>query len=100
MIPTTYLLTVALHAAVLSVFASAILLVVRQARYRAVIAICGLLAVALLPWITALRPAPAPAVVAREISAAPRPAASGHASSRCSMPNPARKSPWGSDLSG
>ena len=73
MISTTYLLTVALHAAVLSVLASAVLLVVRQARFRAAIATCGLLAVAILPGITALRPAPVPVVFSQEILTVPTP---------------------------
>lgn len=70
-----YLLTVALHAMILSVFASAILLVVRQARYRAVIALCGLLALAILPWFTALRSSPVADVASAKNSAAPAPAA-------------------------
>ncbi len=53
----TYLLTVALHAAILSVLASLVLLGVRQSRHRSVAAIAGLLAVGFLPWLTALRPA-------------------------------------------
>ena len=56
-ISTTYLLNVALHAVILSVFASLVLLVMRQARHRSVAAIAGLLAVGFLPWLTALRPA-------------------------------------------
>ncbi len=55
--PTTYLLNVALHAAILSIFASGVLLAIRQARYCSVVAIFGLLAVGFLPWITAIRPA-------------------------------------------
>jgi beta-lactamase regulating signal transducer with metallopeptidase domain len=56
-ISPTYLLNVSLHAAILSVFASLILLALRQARHRSVAAIVGLLAVGFLPWLTALRPA-------------------------------------------
>jgi beta-lactamase regulating signal transducer with metallopeptidase domain len=56
-ISTTYLLNVALHAAILSVFATFALLVMRQARHRSVTAIVGLLAAGFLPWLTALRPA-------------------------------------------
>ncbi len=55
-ISTTYLLNVALHAAILSVFSSLVLLVLRQARHRSVAAIVGLLSVGFLPWLTALRP--------------------------------------------
>ncbi|MEO5917366.1 MAG: M56 family metallopeptidase [Luteolibacter sp.] len=55
--PTPYFLNVALHAGILSVLATLALLMIRQARYRSVIAISGLLAVGLLPWFTALRPA-------------------------------------------
>lgn len=55
---TTYLLNVALHAAILSVFASLALLTMRQARHRSLTAIAGLLADGFLPWLTALRPGP------------------------------------------
>jgi hypothetical protein len=41
-ISTTYLLNVALHAAVLSVFASLVLMALRHARHRSVAAIAGL----------------------------------------------------------
>ncbi|MES2477098.1 MAG: M56 family metallopeptidase [Verrucomicrobiota bacterium] len=68
-----YLLTVALHAVVLSVVASAILLVVRPARYRAVIAICGLVALAILPWFSALRPLPVPHVAIQKSPAVAAP---------------------------
>ncbi|MES2437681.1 MAG: M56 family metallopeptidase [Verrucomicrobiota bacterium] len=68
-ISTTYLLNVALHAAILSVFASLALLLMRQARYRSVAAIAGLLAVGFLPWLTALRPARPAGVVAPELQA-------------------------------
>lgn len=54
---TTYLLNVALHAAVLSVFASLLLLGLRQARHRSVSAAAGLLTIGCLPWLTALHPA-------------------------------------------
>jgi beta-lactamase regulating signal transducer with metallopeptidase domain len=56
-ISTTYFLNVALHSAILSVLAAAILPVIREARHRSVSAIAGLLAVAVLPWISALRTA-------------------------------------------
>lgn len=56
-ISTTYLLNVALHAAALSIFSSLVVLAMRQARHRSVAIILALLAVGLLPWLTALRPA-------------------------------------------
>jgi beta-lactamase regulating signal transducer with metallopeptidase domain len=68
-ISTTYLLNVALHAAVLSVFASLVLMALRHARHRSVAAIAGLLAVGFLPWLTALRPAQPIAAAAPKIEA-------------------------------
>lgn len=53
----TYLLNVALHGAILSVFASLAMVAMHQARHRSVTAIAALLAVGFLPWVTALRPA-------------------------------------------
>jgi beta-lactamase regulating signal transducer with metallopeptidase domain len=68
-ISTTYLLNVALHAAVLSVFASLVLMALRHARHRSVAAIAGLVAVGFLPWLTALRPAQPIAAAAPKIQA-------------------------------
>lgn len=72
----TYLLNVALHASVLSVFASLLLAFLRQPGQRSFIAIAGLLVMGFLPWITALRPAPTPRVLppVTELQAAPSPA--------------------------
>lgn len=67
-ISATYFLNVALHAAILSILATAILLTLRQARYRAIAAIAGLLAVGYLPWISALRSSPAEAAAVAEIA--------------------------------
>ena len=64
---TTYLLNVALHAAMLSIVASILLRVLRQARHRSVAAIAGLLAIGFLPWMTALRPAQPVIAPTREI---------------------------------
>lgn len=59
-LPTTYLLNVALHAGVLSVFAALLVVFLRLPQQRSFVAIAGLLVVGFLPWITALRPAPKP----------------------------------------
>ncbi|GAA5130168.1 M56 family metallopeptidase [Luteolibacter yonseiensis] len=59
---STYLLNVALHAALLSVFTSLLLVCLRLPEKRAFVAIVGLMAVGVLPWITALRPAAAPRI--------------------------------------
>lgn len=73
---TTYLLNVALHAGVLSIFAALIVAFLRLPQQRSFVAIVGLLAVGFLPWITALRPVPAsrtlPAII--EVHATPPPA--------------------------
>jgi len=75
-LPTTYLLNVALHAGVLSIFAALLSAFLRLPQQRSFVAIAGLLAVGFLPWITALRPAPAlralPAIT--EVRATPPPA--------------------------
>lgn len=55
-VSTTYLLNVALHGAVLSVFAMGVLALLRRPGRRSFVAISGLLAVGVLPWMTALRP--------------------------------------------
>lgn len=55
-ISTTYLLNVALHGAVLSIFATGLLVLLRRPGQRAFVAISGLLAMGVLPWMTALRP--------------------------------------------
>ena len=65
---TTYLLNVALHSALLSVFAGVLAGLLRRPGQRSCAIIAGLLAVGLLPWVTALRPgqpdsAPVPKVV-------------------------------------
>lgn len=52
----TYLLNVALHGAVLSIFATGLLALLRRPGQRSFVAISGLLAVGVLPWMTALRP--------------------------------------------
>ncbi len=51
-----YLLNVALHGAILSVVVSLFLALLRRPGHRATAAIPGLLAVAVLPWISTLRP--------------------------------------------
>lgn len=56
--PTTYLLNVALHAAALSVFACLLLVLLGSPGRRAFVGLSGLLALGILPWITALRPEP------------------------------------------
>ncbi|RYD50202.1 MAG: hypothetical protein EOP85_00050 [Verrucomicrobiaceae bacterium] len=55
-ISTTYLLNVALHGAVLSILATGLLALLRRPGQRSFVAIAGLLAVGVLPWVTALRP--------------------------------------------
>ncbi len=55
-ISSTYLLNVALHGAVLSIFATGLLVLLRRPGQRSFVAISGLLAVGVLPWMTALRP--------------------------------------------
>lgn len=55
-VSTTYLLNVALHGAVLSIFATGLLALFRRPGRRSFVAISGLLAVGILPWMTALRP--------------------------------------------
>lgn len=55
-VSTTYLLNVALHGAVLSIFAMGVLALLRRPGRRSFVAISGLLAVGVLPWMTALRP--------------------------------------------
>lgn len=75
-ISTNYLLNVALHAVILSVFAGLVLMALRQARHRSVAAIAGLLAVGFLPWLTALRPAqpmttPVPEIQTQDAPALP-----------------------------
>ncbi|RYD20519.1 MAG: M56 family metallopeptidase [Verrucomicrobiaceae bacterium] len=52
----TYLATVALHAAVLSIVAAGLLSAIRQPSRRSFVAVAGLLAMGVLPWFTALRP--------------------------------------------
>lgn len=54
-ISTPYFLNVALHAAILSVIPCLMMVLLKQARHRSVIAISGLLVVGLFPWISALR---------------------------------------------
>lgn len=54
-VSTTYLLNVALHGAVLSIFATGLLVLLRRPGKRSFVAISGLLAVGVLPWMTALR---------------------------------------------
>ncbi|GAA5130224.1 M56 family metallopeptidase [Luteolibacter yonseiensis] len=75
-LPTTYLLNVALHAGILSVFATLLLAFIRLPGRRSFAAISGLLVVGLLPWITALRPSPTPDVspIIPEAQVAPAPA--------------------------
>ena len=68
-----YFLNVALHTAVLSIFATLILAFLRQARHRSVAAIAGLLAVGFLPWLSALPPAPAKIAAVAEIQTSPLP---------------------------
>ncbi|RYD19050.1 MAG: M56 family metallopeptidase, partial [Verrucomicrobiaceae bacterium] len=53
---STYLLNVALHGSVLSIFATGLLVLLRRPGQRSFVAISGLLAVGVLPWMTALRP--------------------------------------------
>ncbi len=53
-----YLMNVALHAAAISLFAMVLLPVFRKATRRAAIALTGLVAVLVLPWLTPLRPDP------------------------------------------
>lgn len=55
-LPDHYLLTVALHAAVLSAAACLAICCLRKPQRIAVAALCGILSVALLPWISAMRP--------------------------------------------
>ncbi len=55
-VSNTYLLNVALHGAVLSIFATGLLALLRRPGQRSFVAIAGLLAVGVLPWMTALRP--------------------------------------------
>jgi len=62
-----YLLNVALHAAILSASASLCLLLMRQERYRSLVAITGLLAVGFLPWFSALSRSSERSVVSSEI---------------------------------
>jgi hypothetical protein len=75
-LPTTYLLNVALHAGVLSIFAALLAAFLRLPQQRSFVAIVGLLAVGFLPWITALRPAPTPRALPAitEVHATPPPA--------------------------
>jgi beta-lactamase regulating signal transducer with metallopeptidase domain len=71
MIALTYLLNVALHAAILSFMASIVLLLMRQARHRSVVAIAGLLAVGFLPWVSAFHRSPGQSSVSSEIESHP-----------------------------
>ncbi|MES2660399.1 MAG: M56 family metallopeptidase [Verrucomicrobiota bacterium] len=66
-ISSTYLLNAALHAVILSIFASLVLMVLRQAKHRSIASIAGLLAVGFLAWLTALRPAPTKIAAVPEI---------------------------------
>ena len=54
-LPEYYLITVALHAAVLSVAVFLSIVFVRKPQRVAITALCGTLAVAILPWISAMR---------------------------------------------
>lgn len=55
-VPDHYLLTVALHAAVLSAAACLAVYWLRKPQRIAVAALCGILSVAFLPWVSAMRP--------------------------------------------
>lgn len=55
-----YLLTVALHAAILSVLCALALACLRRPQHRAPAALCALIALAILPWISASHPLPLP----------------------------------------
>lgn len=70
---TPYLLNVALHAAILSVIPCLMLVLLKQARHRSVIAISGLLVVGLFPWISALRQTPSNSVAIPETEIIPQP---------------------------
>jgi beta-lactamase regulating signal transducer with metallopeptidase domain len=70
---SSYLLNVALHATVLSASAWIILALLRPARYCAIAALAGLLGIACLPWLSALRSPPPEAGEAAEIQSAPLP---------------------------
>lgn len=68
-----YLLNVALHAVVLSALATVVLALTRSLRNRTVVAVAGIIAAGVLPWLTALRPMEKPAaVVVHEADASPR----------------------------
>jgi beta-lactamase regulating signal transducer with metallopeptidase domain len=67
----TYLLNVALHGAVLSIFATGLLALLRRPGQRSFMAIAGLLTVGILPWITTLRPERRVNEPVAEISAQP-----------------------------
>jgi beta-lactamase regulating signal transducer with metallopeptidase domain len=68
-----YLLNVALHAVILSVLASLVLACLGQPGHRSAVALVGLLAIAFMPWFTALRPAPAEAQAVGEVQTLPLP---------------------------
>ncbi|MEK7949008.1 M56 family metallopeptidase [Luteolibacter soli] len=55
-LPDHYLVTVALHALVLSTAVFLAILCLRRPQRISVVALCGTLAIALLPWISAMRP--------------------------------------------
>lgn len=74
-LPDHYLLTVALHAAVLSVAVFLAVLCVRKPQRVALLALSGLLAIAVLPWFSALRPERRAAIVPSSSSSVPRVAA-------------------------
>jgi len=68
-----YLLNVALHVVVLSALATVALALTRSLRNRTVVAVAGIMAAGVLPWITALRPMDRPsAVIVRKAEASPR----------------------------
>lgn len=57
-LPDHYLMTVALHAVVLSAAVFLAILGLRKPQRIALVALCGTLAIATLPWVSALRPRP------------------------------------------
>ena len=56
-LPDHYLMTVALHAVVLSIVVFLAVLCLRKPQRVALTALCGTLAIAILPWFSAMRPA-------------------------------------------
>jgi beta-lactamase regulating signal transducer with metallopeptidase domain len=59
-LPDHYLATVALHTLVLSAAVFLAILCLRKPQRVAIVALCGTLAIVVLPWISAMRPQPSP----------------------------------------